>query len=260
VDNGSADGSADMVRSEFPNARVVASERNLGFGGAVNLVARRTTSPWLLVANADVRLEPGAVEALVAALERDTGAGAVAPRLILPDGRTQHSVFAFPSLWFAALFALGVAGDRLCVPGRWDDRRARRVPWAVGALLLVRREAFAAVGGFDERHWMYAEDLDLGWRLSQAGWATRYEPRAVVHHESAASTAAVWGEARRDRWQRASYAWVLRRRGPLRMRALALVNLVGSVVRGEWAWAALHARTGLFARRSALLAPDGPGQ
>jgi hypothetical protein len=70
----------------------------------------------------------------------------------------------------------------------------------------------------------------------------------------------VWGEARRDRWQRATYGWVLRRRGPLVMRALALVNVLGSVVRGEWRWASLHVRTGLVARRSALLAPDGPGQ
>lgn len=245
VDNGSADGSADMVRADHPNVRLVESERNLGFGGAVNLVARSTSTPLMLIANADVALEPGALERLVAALERDPGAGAVAPRLVLPNGSTQHSVFAFPSVPFALLFGLGLAGDRLCVPGRWDPSRARRVPWAIGALLLVRRAAFDAAGGFDERQWMYAEDLDLGWRLRRAGWATRYEPRARVLHESAASTGQAWGDDRRVRWQHATYAWIRRRRGPVRMRLVALINVAGALARREWSWARLHARTGL---------------
>jgi hypothetical protein len=258
VDNGSADGSAEMVRSEFPAARVVRSERNLGFGGAVNLVAGRTSSPWILIGNADVRLEPGALDAMLAAARADPRAGAVAPRLVLPDGRVQHSVFAFPSVPFAVLAPLGVLGDRLCLPGRWDERRARRVPWAIAALLLVRREAWDAAGGFDERQWMYAEDLDLGWRLRQAGWATRYEPRAVVQHASAAATGARWGDARVARWQRATYAWILRRRGAASLRAVALVNVLAAAARREWGWARLHARTGLLASRRALRAHDGP--
>lgn len=258
VDNGSTDGSGAMVRADFPGVRLVESERNLGFGGAVNLVARATSSPWLVVANADVRVADGAVDALLAAAERDPGAGAVAPRLVLPDGATQHSVFAFPTVPFALLFALGLAGDRLCVPGRWNWRRARRVPWAIGAFLLVRRSAWDAAGGFDERQWMYAEDLELGWRLRRAGWATRYEPRAVVHHESAASTSAAWGWMRTERWQRATYAWVLRRRGGVALRTVALVNVVGALVRREWGWAKLHAKTGLLTRRSTLRGADGP--
>lgn len=248
VDNGSVDGSVEMVRAEFENVRLVAPERNLGFGPAVNLVARSTSTPRLLVANADIALTPDALGWLEAALDGDPGAGAVAPRLVLPDGSTQHSVFAFPTVTFSALFALGLAGDRLCVPGRWNADRARRVPWAIGAALLVRREAFAAAGGFDERQWMYAEDLDLGWRLRRAGWATRYEPRAHVLHESAASTAAAWGDERRTRWQHATYAWIARRRGGARMRAVALVNVLGALARREWSWARLHLRTGLLHR------------
>jgi GT2 family glycosyltransferase len=256
VDNGSTDGSGAMVRSSYPNVRLVESERNLGFGGAVNLVARSTSTPWLVIANADVAFEPGALDALLAAARADPQAGAVAPRLVLEDGSTQHSVLAFPTVPFSALFALGLAGDRLCVPGRWDASRARRVPWAIAALLLVRRAAWEDAGGFDERQWMYAEDLDLGWRLRRAGWKTRYEPRAVVHHRSAASTAARWGDERRVRWQRATYAWVLRRLGAVSLRAVALLNVLGAVVRREWGWAALHARTGLFASRRSLETPD----
>ena len=258
VDNGSTDGSGEMVRAHFPGVRLVESERNLGFGGAVNLVARATSTPWLVVANADVRVTEGALDALVSAAERDPGAGAVAPRLVLPDGSTQHSVFAFPTVPFTVLFVLGLAGDRLCVPGRWNWRRARRVPWAIGAFLLVRRDAWNAAGGFDERQWMYAEDLELGWRLRQAGWATRFEPRAVVHHVSAASTTTAWGWMRTARWQRATYAWVLRRRGWLALRTVALLNVAGALVRRETGWAKLHARSGLLVRSATLRAPDGP--
>jgi GT2 family glycosyltransferase len=109
------------------------------------------------------------------------------------------------------------------------------VPWAIGAFLLVRRAAWDAVGGFDPEQWMYAEDLDLGWRLHRAGWATRYEPRAVVDHHEAAATAQAWGEERTERWQRATYAWMLRRRGLARTRAAAAMNVAGAAAR----WAAL---------------------
>jgi GT2 family glycosyltransferase len=252
VDNGSQDGSPDVVRQEFPEVRLVETGTNLGFGAAVNLVARQTSTPWLLAANADVELTPGALERLVATAREDRAAGAVAPRLVLPDGRVQHSVFAFPTVPFTALFALGLAGDRLCVPGRWDPTRARRVPWAVGACLLLRREAWDAAGGFAEEQWMYAEDLDLGWRLRRAGWVTRYEPRAVVRQAEAAATGPAFGWRRRERWQRATYAWVLRRRGAARLRVVAGLNVLGALARGEPAWAKLHARTGLLASRSSL--------
>src|SRR5918994_6496792 len=92
VDNASDDGSADLVRGRFPWATLVASPSNLGFGAAVNLAAERTDAPWLAIANADVAVTPGALEALLAAAAADPGAGALAPRLMLPDGRTQHSV------------------------------------------------------------------------------------------------------------------------------------------------------------------------
>jgi GT2 family glycosyltransferase len=243
VDNASTDGSADLVRERFPWARLLASDENLGFGRAVNLVAQRSRSQWLVSANADVAVRPGALDALLAAAEADPDAGAVAPRLVLPDGTTQHSVFAFPTLPFTFVLNAGLfhlsrdLSDRMALLDRWDPGRARRVPWAVGAFLLVRRAAWDAVGGFDERQWMYAEDLDLGWRLRRAGWWTRYEPRAVVDHHSAAATAQAFG---RDgqipaRWQRATYAWMARRRGVPRTRAVAAMNLAGSGAR----WLAL---------------------
>jgi N-acetylglucosaminyl-diphospho-decaprenol L-rhamnosyltransferase len=239
VDNASTDGSAALVRERHGWANLVALPDNAGFGTAVNHVAERTSSEWLLIANADVALRPGALDALLGAGRADPGAGALAPRLMLPDGSTQHSVFAFPTLPFAFILNSGLfhlshdLSDRLALLDRWDHTRARRVPWAVAACLLVRRAAWDAAGGFDPRQWMYAEDLDLGWRLRQAGWATRYEPRALVDHESAASTRQAFGddEGIRARWQRSTYGWIARRRSPAHARMVALMNLAGSGLR-----------------------------
>jgi GT2 family glycosyltransferase len=96
VDNASRDGSAEMVRERFPAVRLEARRDNLGFGRAVNLVAERAGDwEWLAVANADTAPEPGALDALLRAGEQDPGAGALAPRLIRPDGSTQHSPYPF---------------------------------------------------------------------------------------------------------------------------------------------------------------------
>jgi N-acetylglucosaminyl-diphospho-decaprenol L-rhamnosyltransferase len=221
VDNASADGSAELVRERFPRVNLIASDENIGFGRAVNRVAERTRTPWIAAANADVELEAGALAVLLAAGERLPEAGALAPRLVLPDGSTQHSVHPFPTIPFTLAFNVGLPavsrglGDRLCLEGAWDPDRERDVPWAIGAFLLLRREAWNDVGGFSEAQWMYAEDLDLGWRLAKAGWTTRYEPGAVVHHhESAASKVAFGGQAGVvDKWVRANNAWMVRRQG-----------------------------------------------
>ena len=253
LDNASTDGSAAMVRDAFSWVRLIESHDNLGFGAAVNRVAAQTGTPWIAAANADVAPEPGALARLLAAGAADPGAGALAPRLLLPGGGTQHSVFAFPGVRFTLAFAAGLArgrwGDRLCLPGRWDPDVERRVPWAIGAFLLVRRTAWDAAGGFDPAQWMYAEDLDLGWRLRRAGWATRYGPGARVRHAESAATRAAWGEERTLRWQRATYVWLLRRRGPAVALAVAALHVAGAAARREWRWARIHARAALDARR-----------
>ena len=256
VDNASQDGSAVMVAQEFPSVRLVASERNLGFGPAVNLVAAQTAAPWIAPANADVELRPSALRALLDAGERHPRAGILAPRLELPSGETQHSVYAFPTIPFTARFNLGFhrrVGDRLCLEGFWDPSRERDVDWAIGAFLLVRRAAWDAAGGFDQGQWMYAEDLDLGWRAARAGWSTRYVPSArVLHHASAATTQA-WGDERTLRWLRSTYAWMLRRRGLARTRITAAINVAGAYARARnpyfRMWGGLHRRAGFAPRR-----------
>jgi N-acetylglucosaminyl-diphospho-decaprenol L-rhamnosyltransferase len=278
VDNASSDGSADLVKDAFPWAELIALDENVGFGAAVNMAAARSRSPWIAVANADVELDRDALARLLEAGERHPDAGIVAPRLVLPDGTTQHSVYSFPTLSFTVAFNLGAGavsrqlGDRMALEGLWDPDRPRNVDWAIGAFLLVRRAAWDAIGGFAPEHWMYAEDLDLGWRAAAAGWQTRFEPSAVVRHHRAAATSQVWGDDRDVRWQRSTYAWMLRRRGPLITRACAFVNIAGAaarmalaaapalVVGGRWRWrwranrrwARLHL-DGLVASRDALM-------
>jgi len=240
VDNGSSDGSREAVREEFGWATLECPESNLGFGGAVSLVAARTGGDWIAPANADVAVTPGAVQRLLESGERHPEAGILAPRLLLPDGSTQHSVFPFPSVRVSLLLGSQlwrwspVLADRLCLEGAWDPDRDRSVPWAVGAFLLARRPLFDRVGGFDERQWMYAEDLDLAWRMRRAGSSTRYVPGAHVrHHESAATTEA-FGSQIRARHMAASYAWLRRRRGATAATAYGLANLAGCLVWAAW--------------------------
>lgn len=263
VDNGSSDGSPELVRERFDWATLDEPRENLGYGRAVNLVAERTDTPWLAASNADVELEPGALERLLAS-GREPRAGALAPRLILPDGSTQHSVYGFGNFPSLLAFNSGLyrvvpgLGDRLLFEGQWDPTRPRAVPWALGAFLLLRRDAFDAAGGFDPEQWLYAEDVDLGWRLGRAGWQVLYEPEARVRHASGAASRQAFGEQPYERWMSATYDWIERRRGRPRRVATAAINLAGSLLRRDRAWARVHRRA-LSGRRDGRRAgPTSP--
>lgn len=242
VDNGSSDGSAALVGERHPWAALLTAGGNVGYGPAVNLGARTASVPpprWLVAANADVAVEPGALAALVATGDAHRAVGVVAPRLVLDDGSAQHHVHPFPSLRAVAAVHVPGTADRLrsgaLLEGRWDPDVAREVDWAHGALLLVRRSAFDAVGGFSADQWLYAEDLDLCWRLRRAGWRTRYEPGARVLHAVSAATTQAWSDdaAREDRKQAAAYRWMRAAYGPRRAATLAAAAWLGA-----WAQAA----------------------
>ena len=173
VDNASSDGSAELVRERYQWAELVATQENLGFGTAVNVGARASDSPWIAAANADIELSEDTLGELLQAGARWPRCGVLAPRLVQSDDYVQGSVFAFPRLWTILLASTGffALSPRLASrmhSGRWDPEREAEVEWALGAFLMLRRDAFEAVGGFDERLWMYAEDLDLCWRLRRA--------------------------------------------------------------------------------------------
>jgi N-acetylglucosaminyl-diphospho-decaprenol L-rhamnosyltransferase len=257
VDNASGDGSSEMVSEKFPWAWLVALEENVGYGPAVNLVAERSSAPWLVAANQDVEVEPGALERLVTAGETQPRAGAVTPRLVGADGRQEDSVQPFPTVGVTLAHNLGLhrlsprLARRLCLEDGWDRDRAGEVPWSFATFLALRRQALEAVGGFDPGQWLHAEDLDLGWRLRGAGWATLYEPGAVVRHAGSVATRKAFGEEVERRYMAASYAWMARRRGMANARAVAAINVAGEslrwlLTRGDAAahhrrWAGVHA-------------------
>lgn len=256
VDNASTDGSAAMVAERHPWVRLEALHENVGYGAAVNLVAGRTRMAFVAAANSDLELEPEALTVLLAAADAHPGVGAFAPRLLLPDGATQHSLHPFPTVRTGLLLSSGAArigrvARSLPLHGHLDPERAREVDWAHGAFLLVRRTAWEAVGGFDPDQWLYAEDLDLAWRLSRAGWRTRYVPEARIAHAVSAATATRWDEHERAvRTQRSAYAWMLARRGLAVTRATALAHLAGPLLRSRALAVAARVRRGTFAARA----------
>ncbi|HKN91504.1 MAG TPA: glycosyltransferase family 2 protein [Acidimicrobiia bacterium] len=196
VDNGSADGSLEALAAAEPGVGVVRPGRNLGYGAGANrgAAACRTRADHVLVCNADVRLEPGAVASMAAALEADGRRAIVGPRTENPDGTLYPSARIFPSLGDAvghAALGLVAPGNRFTRRYRmldWDHGAPREVDWVSGACLLVRRSAFAALDGFDEAYFMYLEDVDLCWRAWRAGWTVSYEPGARVVHAQGVST------------------------------------------------------------------------
>jgi len=189
VDNASSDSSVEVVRAADPAVTVVETGANLGFGTGVNRGADVATGDYLLILNPDTVVEPGTVKALSEALDRDRGLGVVGPRMENLDGTLYPSVRRFPDLAVAAGHAfvgLVWAGNPFTRRYRmldWDhDRSAADVDWVGGACLLVRRSAFDVVAGFDEAYFMYVEDVDLCWRIRQAGWRVGYEPGGRVVH------------------------------------------------------------------------------
>jgi GT2 family glycosyltransferase len=198
-DNGSSDGTATTLSRLVPEAEVESSTQNLGFAAGVNRLLSRSNAPWFLTLNSDAWPEPGAIARLVDAAERDPHAAAVAPLLLRPDGRIEHSTHPFPSLGTALIDATQGRRwlprrllERRLLEGAWRQDRSRTVDWAVGAALLFRRSAVEQIGPLDERFFMYVEDLEWCWRARQLGWKVLFEPGAVVRHIGDVSGSRRW--------------------------------------------------------------------
>lgn len=212
VDNGSADGSPDMVAEEFPEATVVRSSENLGFARANNLGFQRASGSWLALANSDAIVHPGCFENLVAVLEGNQSVGLVGPKVLWPDGHVQVTRRQFPTVWRAALkaFCLDKAirrppfnsaravqqwghetQEHPCKPADCECSRINQqveVEVLAGCFWLARREAVEQVGGLDERFFFYGEDVDWCRRFWDAGWKVVFVPKAVATHFGGASS------------------------------------------------------------------------
>jgi N-acetylglucosaminyl-diphospho-decaprenol L-rhamnosyltransferase len=235
VDNASGDGTVEMVKADHPGVDLIASPTNLGFAAATNLGARRGTAPYLLALNPDTAVTPGALDTMLGVLESHSEAGIAGPRLIRPDGSFDHAAKRFFPTPLSALGHFTGVGRRAS-SGRLAAYRAPevdagRVDAVNGAFMLIRRSAFDRVGGFDEGYWMYMEDLDLSYRLAQAGWLSWYEPSATVLHVKGGT---VGGErSPRLNWafHRGMYRFYRRHYAPERSPALNLLVYVGIAAR-----------------------------
>lgn len=198
VDNASEDGSAARVRERHPGVRLIEPGRNAGYAAGNNLGFAAAAGDPILALNPDTELPAGALDAAIAALAAHSEAGAVAGRLVGPDGVTQASVRGFPDVVGVLGDALGLA--RLSPGSRWDRYRMhgfdyRREQWApqpMGTFLLFRRAALAAVGDprapFDEAFPIFFNEVDLLQRMARSGWRCWYDPAVVVRHLGGAST------------------------------------------------------------------------
>jgi N-acetylglucosaminyl-diphospho-decaprenol L-rhamnosyltransferase len=243
VDHGSTDGTLELVRERFPGATVVEQE-NKGFGAGNNAGMRAASGRWYLLLNSDAWLEPGALDALVAFAEAHPDAAVVGPRLLNPDRTLQRSVRGFPSVWRIAteyLFLRKLAPRSRVLnsfyAGGFEHDEAREAEFLMGSVLLVRPEAVDAVGGFDERYFMFSEETDWCYRFREAGWTVWFFPGAEAVHVGGATTTQNWGPMFREQ-VRGHLRFLADHRGERqaeRARRLMLVALAirGRLFRGE---------------------------
>lgn len=231
VDAGSTDGSAEMTVREFPSVRLLARPENLGYSRGNNLGLAAAAGRYLLVLNPDTQAAPGALPALVDFAEAHPQAGLAGPRLLNADGSTQSSRRRFPTLGLAFFESTWL---QPLAPRRWLDRYYARdlpddrpavVDWVTGACLLIRREVYTQIGGFDEGFFMYSEELDYCRRARAAGWQVAYTPAAQVYHYEGKSSEQAPSAERHIRFQRSKIRYFRKYHGPAAAQALRLALL-----------------------------------
>jgi N-acetylglucosaminyl-diphospho-decaprenol L-rhamnosyltransferase len=195
ADNGSTDGSREMVREDFADTRLLCFDDNPGYGGAANRAVATTDTPFVLLLNSDTLLAPDTLAMLGDYLDRHPAVGIIGPRLLNPDGTLQPSCYPYPgSLRWAldnddlAPLLRHIKLAREAAFRTWDHDRAREVPWVKGAAMAIRRTAFEEVGGFDDAFFMYHEETDLCFRMARAGWKTHFAPVTDIIHTGESST------------------------------------------------------------------------
>lgn len=189
VDNGSTDGSAELVRSEWPDVVLRVNEHNEGFQRATNRGIELSHGRHLLLINADAAVTPGAIDTMVDRLESEPTAGAVGPRLVYGDGSFQRwTAGRAPDLvsvasYFLFLERISTTAARHSLFLAEDVAEPFCPDWVSSACMLVRREALEQTGLLDERYLCYMDDVDICQRLRDEGWRVWYDPTAeVVHH------------------------------------------------------------------------------
>jgi GT2 family glycosyltransferase len=178
IDNASRDGSADMVEAEFPEARLIRAERNLGFGPGNNVAIQASRGRYVILLNSDAFVEPTTIERAISWMDQQPCIAIGGAQLRNPDGSPQRSAVPFPSLagYLRMVTGWGSNPEPVCGAAPCD------VDWIVGAFLIIRREALEAIGAFDPRFFLYYEEVDLCFRARQAGLRVSLLPGLSVIH------------------------------------------------------------------------------
>lgn len=183
------------IESRFPGIHIVTNPSNIGFARANNQAAKSARGETLLFLNPDTLLHPGAVEAMMRYLEAHPETGILAPKVLDPDGAVQASCRRFPDLW-TGLFNRYSFLSRLFPRNRFtrrylmqdfDHNETREVDWVSGCCMMIPRNVFFELGGFDEHYFLFNEDVDLCRTAWNAGYRVVYHPTAAVTHEIGAS-------------------------------------------------------------------------
>ncbi|HEX3266725.1 MAG TPA: glycosyltransferase family 2 protein [Gaiellaceae bacterium] len=256
VDHGSTDGTLELVRERFPEARLIEQE-NKGLGGGSNAGMRVASGAYFLLLNSDAWALDDAVERLAAFAGDHPEAAVVGPKLLNPDGSLQRSVRGFPTVWRLAteyLFLRKLAPRSRALNAFYgagfDHEEVREAEFLMGACLLVRREAADTVGLFDEDFFMFSEETDWCYRFRQAGWKVLFTPEAEFVHVGGATTRQNWGPMFREQ-VRGHLRFLAKHRGrkeaeharrlllaSLRLRALAFPGDRGRTYKEAARWLA----------------------
>jgi GT2 family glycosyltransferase len=233
VDNASTDGSADVARRA--GAVVIENGSNVGYPRAMNQALAGAASDFLVALNPDTVPAAHSLARLVATLRSDPTAGLAVPRLLNTDGSLQQSVHRFPSVSLSLAMGLapmplrrGPIGRHFWLEGFSDHARRQEIDWAIGAVHAIRRDALADPDRpYDERRFMYAEDLALCWSMRERGWSVVFEPEAEVVHVGGAAAAIAFGGEIDELKLAADYDWFADTHGSVATRAYAAANSIG---------------------------------
>lgn len=194
VDNDSRDGTSEMIMMEFPDVKVLAMARNLGFAKANNLAIKQAKGKYIFVLNPDTQVKPGFFKSIYDYMEANPEVGIVGPRILNSDGSTQPSIRRFPDLFSHILIMLKLRN--ILVENRFlknyfltnfDYEKEQEVEQIMGAAMMIRHSVFDKIGLFDEKFFVWFEEVDFCLRARKENIKIKYFPQAELYHEGGRS-------------------------------------------------------------------------